>query len=137
MKEITSRIFNLSAKWRITVLAVYILLITYLSLAPAKALPDIRFGIPHSDKLAHFFMYGFFVVVLRWSVNGTHRINWNYSWILILAIFYGMLMEFFQWMLFYVSQRTFEVGDFVANSIGATVFWVATNRFFNKQHRAD
>ncbi|MGC8742312.1 MAG: VanZ family protein [Verrucomicrobiia bacterium] len=133
MREIVNKILSLDAKWRISVFILYLLFVTYLSLAPADAFRNVRLGIPYSDKIVHFMMYGFFVVVLRWAINGAYKIKWKYLWLLGLSIFYGILMEVLQWSFSPLISRSFEIGDIVANSLGASVFWIFTNGFFNKQ----
>ncbi len=132
MKEIIDKIFNLNSKWRIAIFCFYLLMVTYLSLAPASTFSNVRIGIPYSDKIAHFMMYGFFVVILRWTINGSYKIRWKYLWLLAASIFYGIFMEILQFHLSSITARSFEFGDIVANSLGACVFWVATNGFFNK-----
>lgn len=133
MRAIVNKILGLDAKWRISVFILYLLFVTYLSLAPADTFRNVRLSIPYSDKIVHFMMYGFFVVILRWAINGAYQIKWKYLWLLGLSIFYGILMEVLQWSFSPLISRSFEIGDIVANSLGACVFWIITNGFFNKQ----
>lgn len=77
-------------------------------------------------------MYGFFVIILRWTINGNNSLKWKYLWVLIASIFYGILMEFLQ----FASRsfgRSFEVGDIIADSLGAFIFWIISNWIFNDE----
>jgi len=88
-----------------------------------------------SDKTVHFFMYGFFVIILRWTINGNNSLKWKYLWVLIASIFYGVLMEFLQ----FASRsfaRSFEVGDIIADSLGAFIFWIISNWLFNYEKQS-
>ena len=74
------------------------------------------------DKVAHFFMYGGLVLLLRWALAG----HWHFrmvSWIVIAgAAGYGLAMEIAQSLLV-PYERSFQFGDLVANTVGAVFFW--------------
>ena len=74
------------------------------------------------DKVAHFFMYGGLVLLLRWALAG----HWHFRltpWVVIAsAAGYGLAMEIAQ-SLFVPYDRCFEAGDVAANTVGAVTFW--------------
>lgn len=130
MKTILNQYLRMHIRWRLIIFGIYLIGITYLSIAPANTFKDVKIPFAYSDKIAHFFMYGFFVIVLRWTINGNNSLKWKYLWILITSIFYGILMEFLQLML-RSSGRSFDIEDIIANSVGAFVFWLIGNWLFN------
>jgi hypothetical protein len=105
----------------------YVALVTWLSLAPSRIFSPALALFPHADKLVHFLLYGFFVVVVRWAMTGS-GVRWHPQglWVPLTALVYGALMEFAQ-LLLVPADRSFEVGDMLANGLGALVFWGAGN----------
>jgi VanZ family protein len=112
-------------RWGVCV--TYVALVTWLSLAPSSIFSPALTLFPHADKLVHFLLYGFFVVVLRWALTGS-GVRWRPQglWVPLTALVYGALMEVAQ-LLLVPSDRSFEVGDMLANGLGALVFWGACN----------
>ena len=98
---------------------VYVVLITYVSLAPGQRIPGIfDWGTLFSpDKAAHFTAYAIFAVLLslaiRWGQNGPGRAATAAT----LAALYGVLMEVFQGIA--GTGRFFDPVDMVANALGA------------------
>lgn len=128
MKEATNNVSWRSAyKW--LVFGIYLALITYLSLGSSDTFRTNLFNIPYRDKIVHFFMYGFFVLILRWAMNGREIPFSKNLLILMVPVSYGIFMEFLQLILAYLG-RSFEVGDIIANTCGATVFWLIGNHLF-------
>ena len=114
-----------AAAMRWGVCVTYVALVTWLSLAPSRIFSPALALFPHADKLAHFLLYGFFVVVVRWAVVGS-GVRWRPQglWVPLTALVYGALMEVAQ-LLLVSSDRSFEVGDMLANGLGALGFWGA------------
>jgi VanZ family protein len=112
-------------RWGVCV--AYVALVTWLSLAPSRVFYPALTQFSHADKLGHFLMYGFFVVVLRWAMSGS-GMRWRPQglWVPLTALVYGALMEVAQ-LLLVPSDRSFEVGDMLANGLGALGFWGACN----------
>ncbi|GMK54487.1 hypothetical protein CspeluHIS016_0110730 [Cutaneotrichosporon spelunceum] len=105
----------------IAAVAIWVLLLGVLGFAP---LPDL----PLNDKALHFFGMGFaaFLIYFVFEVpEGPHRRVWYIRrapllLTLVLAfLFGGIVSEFLQAML---PWKHFQVGDIVANLLGATVF---------------
>lgn len=74
-------------------------------------------------------MYGFFVLLFRWVVIGTGKVNSGNFWIVAGAIIYGVLMELLQYTVVSIG-RSFDVADIIANSIGAITFWFISGVLF-------
>ncbi|HON08499.1 MAG TPA: hypothetical protein PLW02_10420, partial [Verrucomicrobiota bacterium] len=62
MKAILNQYLKLHIRWRLIIFGIYLIGITYLSLAPSSTFKDIKMPFAFSDKIAHFLMYGFFVI---------------------------------------------------------------------------
>ncbi len=85
----------------------WLVVITFLSLTPLEALPEVHGG----DKLGHFAAYlllGFFSTLSRKSAQ-------TLIWTLFIILLYSGLIELIQP---YVN-RHMEFGDFAANTSGA------------------
>ena len=108
---------------RWSVCAIYVALITWLSLAPATVFNGLTASFTHADKILHFLMYGLLVWLIRWALSGGGW-GWRWSgwWVPLVALGYGALMEGAQSLLVR-ADRSFEVWDMVANGVGALVFW--------------
>lgn len=98
--------------------AVFILI---LSLVSNKSLPEVSLWEWVSvDKLAHVFMYGMLVFLLTTGLKRQYSNGWlryyaksTAFWI---GMFYGLLLEIMQLLI--SLDRSFEVGDIIANSVG-------------------
>lgn len=101
--------------------AVFILI---LSLVSGKNLPEVSLWEWVSvDKLAHAFMYGMLVFLLTTGLKRQYSNGWlryyaksTAFWI---GMFYGLLLEIMQLLISF--DRSFEVGDIVANSVGCVL----------------
>ena len=109
-------ILKLLSKINLKLLAIsYTLLIVVLSLSPIpRSIPSFKFF--EMDKLIHLTMY--FILILLWGIN---LISFKFSLIkiLFLTIFFGLLMETLQYLLPF--GRNFDLGDIIANSVGAII----------------
>ncbi len=108
---------TISTNNRWTLWAVYTLLIAVASLAPSSTFKDTP-SFLHADKIIHFIMYGIEATLLLWAL--TPKLKKVATRLILTILFcstYGILMEILQATL---SDRTFSIGDIVANIAGAT-----------------
>jgi hypothetical protein len=99
---------------------------------PGKAIPGLGlFGIKHIDKLAHFILFGGFV--LCWGIYSSGKIksprHWRLSLIIITLIssILGIIMEFVQ--VNFIPNRSFDNWDIVADLIGSLFVWQLLVRY--------
>lgn len=94
-----------------------------------------KWNIPYADKLTHFVFYLFFAIFGCLCIRERTRVNWNLSKtierILMLAIFYGILIEGLQYII--TEDRMAEIGDVVANTVGAIVGIVFIRWYFSRK----
>lgn len=90
--------------------------ISFLFTLPGSALPtDDWLDKIHFDKWVHF---GFFFILLWLSCSALYKGDKKiYLWLIIGAIIYGLLVEACQHYL--IKNRSFDVGDWLADTIGA------------------
>jgi VanZ family protein len=126
----------LTAVLRYGVCATYVAFITWLSLTPTRLLRPLLSLFPQADKVAHFLMYGFLVLLLRWASAGC-GMRWRPQglWVPFAALVYGALMEVAQ-SLFLPADRSFEVWDMAANGLGALAFWAVGSLWSSRRLRA-
>ena len=91
--------------------------------------------IPYADKVTHFVFYMIFSVLgclfLRERTQGSMRLGGAVILMGFVAVFYGMLMEVFQYTL--TSDRMAEFGDVLANTFGAIVGVGLIKWYFSKE----
>ena len=91
----------------------YTLLLILFSLIPVPDLGFPSFKLFEMDKLIHFMMYSIFIIV--WGLKiGFNKIK-MFS-LIIYSILLGLFLEILQYLLPF--GRYFDLGDFIANSIG-------------------
>jgi len=111
----------LNKRWYSFFYLVWLLVLVYLSLRPNLKGPEIQ--IPYFDKLAHLGFY--FVASLLFltaldktslvSIKTTNKILWT----LLIHLFLGGVIEVIQE--YYVSGRSGEFADFLANASGISI----------------
>jgi len=111
----------LNKRWYSFFYLVWLLVLVYLSLRPDLKGPGIQ--IPYFDKLAHLGFY--FVASLLFltaldktslvSIKTTNKILWT----LLIHLFLGGVIEVIQE--YYVSGRSGEFADFLANASGISI----------------
>jgi VanZ family protein len=99
-------------------------LILILSLISGENIPEVSFWEMISiDKLAHVFMYAMLVFLLTTGLKRQYSNGWlRYyakSTAFWLGMFYGLLLEIMQLLI--CTDRYFEMGDVIANSIGCLI----------------
>ncbi len=72
-------------------------------------------AISNKDKYVHFLFY--FVFTILWILYFKYKQFDNLKIVLLIAIFYGILMEIFQGI--FTTTRHPDVYDVIANSLGA------------------
>ena len=109
------------------------LLIGILLSLPGSMIPDEgKFRIPNFDKIVHIGLFGCFVFLwcLRVSTRGfsqKKRLTLFFG-IFILAAAYGIGMEYVQ--KYFIPNRDFELGDIIADLIGASLAYGVSNLAF-------
>ena len=96
------------------------LIILYGSLTSGNKLPDVHlFNFKHFDKIVHFILYLIFTVTLyRVILLQTYRTkSINLLITVLIAVFYGLLMESFQYI--FTDDRSPEFLDALANTLGS------------------
>jgi VanZ family protein len=116
-----AKIFSLKKnRWLfITGTLVWFVVTVILMTLPGSTLPKARwFEIVHMDKWVHIGMFGILVYLALQSLYtpGAHTRNSVAAWPLLAGIAYGTAMEFVQ--KYWVSNRSFDVWDIVADSVG-------------------
>lgn len=100
------------------------LLIIFLSLVSLSSIKD-PIKVPYKDKAVHFVFY--FVFVLLWKLWNFKTSALKYSWIILLiAILLGISIEYCQSS--FTSDRKFEILDIVANTFGALIGYIVTEK---------
>ena len=102
-------------------LAWTLVILVLLSLPGSMIPKEQGFAVPNFDKIVHFGLFGGFV--LLWSLYSKAK-NWpdkkllrRFFLIFVIACLYGTSMEYAQ--LYLIPQRDFEVGDILADVVGA------------------
>ena len=105
---------------------VWTAIIFILMTIPGSSIPSQGlFGIPNLDKVVHAIMFGTLVWLWTGWLNSKKpdaKPLRLLTWATIGAIAYGTGMEFFQ--KYYVPTRSFDLGDILADSIGAVLVWL-------------
>lgn len=114
--------------------AVWLLIITYLSVTPSLHLP--RFELISADKLGHAAAYALLAGLILWAIireRGRSANNPEQRVVFLIAGGYGIFMEWVQGTFF--PYRSFEYDDMIANAAGAFLA-IMTYRLFRKQTQA-
>ena len=103
----------------------YLIAIVYASLASPREIPKIM-TIPNIDKVVHFTMYLGFCIIGLWALNtGEGSLSKrlpgkrNYFLITVMAIAWGLFMEFMQ--RYMGIGRQYSIYDLYANIAGAII----------------
>ncbi len=85
---------------------------------PEKWLAKLQF-----DKWVHIAMFAIMVFLGCWSMHkkytATGKLRTAFIWIGLVSLIYGIGMEFVQ--RYFITNRSFDNGDIVADTIGCTI----------------
>ncbi|QOR76945.1 MAG: VanZ family protein [Thermoflavifilum sp.] len=107
-------------------------IILVLTLMPAKVLPEniVLNHIPQFDKLVHAFFFLLFVIL--WSaalyLHRGQMYHQRVVYFIIAGIILGITIEFLQKDIPFI-HRDFEIGDMVADAIGAIIGGYISQRY--------
>ena len=87
--------------------------------------------IKNKDKIVHFVFYFLFVFLWSLYANFKKNIPNSSSKILFIAILYGIMIEIFQGV--FTTNRTADVFDVVANSLGAFGGYISIKRYLKNK----
>jgi VanZ family protein len=103
---------------------------------PASAFPKERWytKIPLFDKWVHIGMFGIMALLLCWAAykkkNWLQDLKKAFIWIGVFCLAYGIIMEFVQ--RYFIPNRSFDVGDIIANGAGSVAGVVYSIRRYIK-----
>jgi VanZ family protein len=109
----------------------FIILVLSTITPPSVYIPNL-FDLFAPDKIAHFLIYGAFVVILYFGFrkSGGRLARNQYSFSSLIAVTYGGLIEIYQGYL--LPNRTGDYVDFIANCIGCLIGWILTKFLVKK-----
>lgn len=109
--------------------------ITFSSLSSFEDIDSPRFDIPHLDKAVHFTFYFMGTVLgvlfLRERTRGAMKLTKAILIMLFATIFYGILIEFFQYL--FTAERTGDVLDGLANTMGSLCGALLMKFYFSRK----
>ncbi|MCI0595916.1 MAG: VanZ family protein [candidate division Zixibacteria bacterium] len=91
---------------------------SFIFILSSGSIPDLRIPFPHSDKVAHFTVFG----VLSFLLGRAAGWSWGWSWFrvacfaVVVTSLYGITDE---WHQSHVKGRSVEVADWMADTLGA------------------
>ncbi len=130
-KQMKLWLLSCPMRLRRRVCTLYLILLTVLSLLPAYLFPPSVTQISGIDKAMHVAMYGLLAAMLRWAA-GQGPLRPAARWLPLAAAGYGLLMECLQ-LLLSGGTRMFGWDDALANLVGAVLFWVVADWFFDRR----
>ena len=113
----------------------YLVFTFYLFTLPSQKLPKIPWAEKiYFDKIVHF---GLFTVLIclfaypfnKFAIANKKRLNWFFLFSII-GVVYGISIEFIQ--KYYIPNRSFDLFDIVADTIGCIVGYIVAKWLFKK-----
>jgi hypothetical protein len=87
------------------------------------------------DKWVHIGMFAIMVTLWCWAMlkkySASTRLRTLFIWICLLCLLYGTVMEFVQ--KYFIPNRSFDVGDIIADGIGSVLGYVYSIRRYIKK----
>lgn len=86
------------------------------------------------DKWVHFLMFGILVILWCRAYRGDQKkasVRNVFIWITVFCLLYGILMELVQHL--FISFRSFEMTDIVADGVGCIAGLFLVNRWYIKK----
>lgn len=113
---------------RLLIAIIYFIFICFLFVLPGSAFPSENWMSKiYFDKWVHIGIFFFFMIIWGWALSLTKKGMW---WLLAIAIIYGILVEVAQDTL--VPNRSFDLGDWIADIGGSLVGLFAWHRYIKK-----
>jgi VanZ family protein len=89
----------------------------------------------YADKWIHIVLFFILCFLFAWSFSTKHYQDTQrrkvFLWILLSGIAYGIMIEFVQ--KYWVANRSFEIGDILADSTGCLLAYLySLRKFINK-----
>lgn len=114
----------------------WLILCTILLTLPGSSFPSENWmGDIGLDKWIHIFLFGVMAFLACWTIfksskkPGKNRLYFIVAGLLCIA--YGVIMEYVQ--KYYVPNRSFDVGDIIADSVGSVIGTVYSIRRYIKK----
>lgn len=102
-----------------------------MSSIPGSSLPDPGFDV--SDKLIHACVYAVLCFLFFYSLNNQNKSvilrRFSKEYALLFTVLYGISDEVHQ---LFTPGRYFEIGDIIANTVGALIVYLLLKLFFKK-----
>jgi len=113
----------------------WLLIVTLLLSLPGTEFPKISWlNKIWIDKWVHFFMFGILVILWCNAFRGKQkkeRFRKIFTRISVLSLMYGVVMELVQH--FFISFRSFDLMDIVADGVGCMAGFFLVNRWYIKK----
>jgi len=114
---------------------IWFIISTVLLTLPGSALPQENWlGKIWFDKWVHIGMFSIMAFLLCWAVHkkyvGAHKLRSVFLMMGIFCLSYGIAMEFVQ--KYFIPNRSFDVGDIIADGIGSTIGVLYSLRRYKK-----
>jgi len=114
----------------------WLFVVTFLLTIPGSAIPKENWlDKIWADKWVHIGLFSIMVILWCRAMHmrgySTQQLRKQFIWIVILTATYGTGMEFVQKYL--VSNRSFDIGDIVADTVGAIIGWMISLRWYIKK----
>jgi len=111
-------------------------MIAFMYFVPGKDLPMVDvWDLLKFDKIGHFTVFCIFAIVLKTGLSRQIRFRQIRQkaarWTLYIAVSYGGVLEYFQGRL--IQDRTSDIWDFIANTVGVLVGIVIFRLIYGKQ----
>lgn len=116
---------GLRVPWKLRAVAclAYVILLTWLLLAPAATIDRLYPKFKHVDKVFHFLCFGGLVLMARFAFPDPRHLAVPGWLVPMVAAAYGAAVEVTQGLAVQY-HRSFEWTDIAANSLGALCFWL-------------
>ncbi len=83
------------------------------------------------DKWVHIGLFGILVFLFCWGMQKKYSVLSLlkiFSTIAVLALVYGIIMEFVQ--RYFIPNRSFDTGDIIADAVGCAAGWLLAVKWF-------
>ncbi|XOB61280.1 VanZ family protein [Campylobacterota bacterium DY0563] len=113
----------ISLQYRLLFPLIFFIFISYIIFLADTADYNFAFkvigDVPYGDKIAHALFYGIMAFLLNYGLNYRKIGSWHILLGSLLVLSFSTIEEFTQ---YFISSRTFDLGDLLANFIGVVLF---------------